>query len=95
MNAQYHYLPLKSRTDIRLVELQPGDHDATLVCRLVPTALDKNPPYEALSYVWGSIEDPCEMQCDGHPFYITKSLSESLRRLRLPSARRLLWADAI
>jgi hypothetical protein len=54
-----------------------------------------NTAYEAISYVWGKSKKNKKIICDGRVIRITKSLSDVLRRLRLPHKRRKLWADGI
>lgn len=51
--------------------------------------------FEAISYVWGRSKKNKRIICDGRVIRITKSLSDVLRRLRLPHKRRKLWADGI
>jgi hypothetical protein len=51
--------------------------------------------YEALSYVWGSQENPAAIQLNGRDYYVTKNLEAALQQLRSPDAVRVLWMDAI
>ncbi|KAH7324782.1 heterokaryon incompatibility protein-domain-containing protein [Stachybotrys elegans] len=54
-----HPLDRSQAEDIRILELQPGQGDDTIVCRLKPQPLvsparfRSTEPYEAVSYVWG------------------------------------------
>jgi hypothetical protein len=77
---QYLYWPLEGKNAIRLLELQPGSLEDQVVCHLVPTTIDASPPFEALSYVWGSTEDKYVIQCDGNPFFVTANLKSALSR---------------
>jgi hypothetical protein len=52
-------------------------------------------PYVALSYVWGSREDMRKIIVNGEPVKVTKNLHEALVAVRIPSASRSLWVDAI
>jgi hypothetical protein len=42
-----------TRKEIRTVVLHPGKWDDEINCSLQIVALDENPEYSALSYVWG------------------------------------------
>jgi hypothetical protein len=49
---------------------------------LIEASLDNLPPYEALSYVWGSLENMQQIMCNGKSFQITNNLAKALRRLQ-------------
>ena len=53
------YKPLdKSKKEIRLLRILPAQSSKDeLVCCLVRADLDDRPPYDALSYTWGSLDD--------------------------------------
>jgi len=57
--------------------------------------------YEALSYVWGSEEDPSFAYIRGRKrlvsssLTITRNLDEAMRHLRKADASRILWIDAV
>lgn len=52
--------------------------------------------YTALSYVWGSVEDPAHITIDGHArFEVTRNLFNALKSLRRPDVALSLWVDAI
>ncbi|KAI6085936.1 heterokaryon incompatibility protein-domain-containing protein [Hypoxylon rubiginosum] len=65
------------------------------------TPTDFKPQFEALSYVWGSKEDPdlLELRQDrsetGVSVSITRNLGTALRHLRNPNSSRVLWVDAV
>jgi hypothetical protein len=54
-----YYSPLNaSKREIRLLHIHPASRDNEgLVCSLVLSRLGKTPPYQALSYCWGSLDD--------------------------------------
>ncbi|KAK5454287.1 hypothetical protein LTS15_006287 [Exophiala xenobiotica] len=58
-NNYRHYKPLDmSKKEIRLLRILPAESPRDkLVCCLVRTDLDDCPPYHALSYAWGSLDD--------------------------------------
>jgi hypothetical protein len=80
----------------RLLHIHPAiDEDERLECTCIPFEIDNAPAYEALSYVWGPIQQPDEILCNGQSIGIQPSLSSALKRLRLPHSERIIWADAI
>lgn len=80
----------------RFLILEPGV-GSKIQCRLVVQDVvgRSPPPYEALSYVWGSEEDKVTIDCNGHQKEVTRNLYDALLDLRLPCARRVLWCDAL
>ncbi|KAK4209181.1 heterokaryon incompatibility protein-domain-containing protein [Rhypophila decipiens] len=90
---------------IRLLYLNPAHESDTLTGHLEVVDLKKCPPYEALSYEWGSPEKPCIFTAteNNHRVNITESLYHALRDLRHaapapaqePSGQRVIWADGI
>jgi hypothetical protein len=81
---------------IRLLVLEPGNEDSELRCEIICGALnDYYLPYEALSYAWGDQSDVAEALCNGLSMRITKSLHDALMAIRLKSATRTIWVDAL
>ena len=108
----YRYSPLnESLNEIRLLELHPGDFSAdlhvsirkaTLILEAPPiheALLMAGPPsYEALSYVWGTTENPVEIKVGpsgSETLAITQNLAIALPYLRHEKHFRTLWIDAI
>lgn len=96
MENLYGSLDQKQR-EIRLITLDPGSDDDPLCCSLEPVSLNKQPPYEAVSYVWGSSHpDRCKpIAVNKQLVPIPRNLEKALQNLRSPTSLRILWADAI
>lgn len=86
---------IEPTSQIRLLLLS-SDRQESITCRLHVVSMSEPPPYEALSYVWGSEEDLQVLRVDGHEFGVTQNLYAALNQLLLPDgAVRVLWIDAI
>ncbi|ETS82865.1 hypothetical protein PFICI_04741 [Pestalotiopsis fici W106-1] len=99
----YTYAPLTEVNEIRVLELCPGSFDDTLRVQLRHSVLGRQGSlsYKALSYTWGSPQDPVAVEIfdtskyqfvQGH---ITQNLASALRHLRTESSTRIIWANAI
>jgi Heterokaryon incompatibility protein (HET) len=94
--AEYNYEPLSSPYQIRLLLLDPGQHEEQLSCSLQLVSLEAGPDFEALSYVWGKSSDTRTIFCgDKTTMEIGLNLHTALQHLRHSDQPRLLWADAI
>ncbi|KAL5323657.1 hypothetical protein ACEPPN_008197 [Leptodophora sp. 'Broadleaf-Isolate-01'] len=80
---------------IRLLKILPGSAPSIVECELVVVRLDKAPPYEALSYVWGNPELLDYVVCNGQRKSVTTNLGIALKHLRLRDETRLIWVDAL
>ncbi|KAH8665115.1 heterokaryon incompatibility protein-domain-containing protein [Tricladium varicosporioides] len=105
MAFNYQHQPLASHRSIRLFTLFASrDRKAATQGSLVEVNLDSNPPFEALSYVWGG-PDPISTvtvitQCaNGNrtksTLQVTPNCLSALQTLRYRSKPRMLWIDAI
>jgi len=102
---RYRHSPLLQSYNIRLLQLLPGKENSKNVrCKLFECALQKSDevsrPYEALSYVWGSTENPqsiiiLEDQKDDQEFTVTQNLHAALLHLQDHDIPRILWVDVI
>jgi len=80
---------------VRLLRILPGQRSEILKCELKVNDLGDAPPFEALSYVWGSPEPAQVVICNTHPKKVTPNLGTALNRLRYEDTERLVWIDAI
>ncbi|KAJ4014223.1 hypothetical protein NW766_006475 [Fusarium irregulare] len=94
----FSYQPFElERPGFRLIQLHQGT-EPLLRCSLFQAYLDEEEsmmPYEALSYVWGNQNTPCEIIVDGKMLSVTISLYDALCHLRQPHEDRILWVDAL
>lgn len=97
MEGEYSYDSLDgSQADTcRILELQHGEDEAPIVGNLIHARLDDRPAYEAVSYVWGSLEKLHVINCNGRQLPITHNLRDALLRIRLPDRPRRIWVDSI
>jgi hypothetical protein len=83
------------REYIRLLKILPGKASSIVECELQVVRLDKSPPYEALSYVWGNPDPVDYIICNGQRKAVTPNLGVALKHLRLENKSRVVWIDAI
>ncbi|KAK6831929.1 hypothetical protein RU639_002619 [Aspergillus parasiticus] len=95
----YNYTPLPpGHNTIRMLRLLPHkDRTAPIKCELIehPLKERKGQAYDALSYVWGSTENPSSIYVNSYALEVTSNLHAALSRLRYQRFSRLLWVDAI
>lgn len=94
------YTPLRREyREIRLVSLKPGDPEDDIQLSVSVISLDDDPKYDALSYVWGDLDDTYRyrISLSGQAFQVTRNLRDALIRLRQPKRgkARTIWVDAI
>lgn len=94
-SQNYQYCALPQGPFFRYLLLNPGQRNEPLECSIHNHSLDQSLDYEAISYVWGPPIRNKALICDGQILKITQSLSNVLKRLRLRSEPRALWADSI
>src|ERR1700761_7438992 len=92
--------PLPDSDSIRLLRLLPDkDETAPIQCELFPYTLRETRKrthlYEALSYVWGDIDNCQSISVGTYPFGVTKNLHAALSHLRDRSLDRIIWIDAL
>ena len=93
------FLLTENAHEIRLMTLLPGElHDELQiklkVCAFTPA---RRLDYEALSYTWGSTNDPAQVFVGSRrrSLSVTRNLADALIHLRLRDKPRKLWIDAI
>jgi len=102
------YQPLDaSKREIRLIKLGLNEGEDEIICKLIITTIENAPPYEALSYTWGSEKGKVPILVNGQTLEVTRNLYQALLALRRKYTRRngklhtttgftrTLWIDAI
>ena len=90
----FEHSPL-DHNQIRLLSLLPSEDE--VLCTIEKADLNSaTAQYDALSYCWGSNEQPENtIWINGHPFVVFSNLYAALTQLRKPTSTRKLWIDAI
>ncbi|CZR53567.1 uncharacterized protein PAC_03446 [Phialocephala subalpina] len=89
------YLQLEEG-QIRLLALRQGSNqDEPIECEVYNYELDNAPPYEALSYFWGTSKSTRVISVQGSTFRVREDLYNALCRLRQRQTSRILWVDFI
>lgn len=97
----YQYSPLDEEAqEVRLLTLLPGPFSAEIrVCLdITPFTEDRVPKFEAVSYTWGSTENPVGIfigESGQRTLAVTQNLAEALPYFRYEDKPRVLWIDAI
>jgi hypothetical protein len=88
------YRPLVDN-HFRLLTILSGSGLQPIACQLNAFDLSESPAYEALSYVWGHVEDRLPITVNSVAFAVTRNLHAALYRLRYPDKDCVIWVDAI
>ncbi|KAK8124437.1 HET-domain-containing protein [Apiospora kogelbergensis] len=92
-------LPIRQRSDIRVLSLRNGCLSDAIVCDLFTQDLASRPDYEAISYTWadesGDATESRTIHVSGSPFQVTANCENALRRARRQSSHRNIWIDSI
>jgi hypothetical protein len=92
----FSYEPLDPSVDsLRLLVLPPESAGSEIACRLESQTFGSKPIYEALSYTWGNDPASKAIEINGQRFQVRPNLYNALHYLRLPSAPRTIWVDAV
>ena len=105
--TQSHYTPLDG-SEIRLVRFLDNPGQTHLELLIEHYRVEDAPPYLALSYVWGDLNETRPIRLNGRPFHVTENLFEAVQHIRslAPSfaeglhaedaqAELHLWIDAV
>jgi hypothetical protein len=99
MDAIYSSLPLTAPNTIRVLGILPGEENSPVITKLRVTVVnDSDLPYDALSYYWGSPENPESVLCNGESIAVTRNLYSYLNQCRsniAPDKIHWIWIDAI
>lgn len=94
--AKYQYQPLPGDDFIRLVTIHPAAFENDVVVTIEAVAFDdSSPQYEALSYTWGSEDDPGTIQVGTAGLSVTQNLLCAFKHLRRDTEPRVMWIDAV
>ena len=95
----YEYQPLPDASHFRVLALEPGIADSPLSCKLKVASVwhARQREFEALSYAWGSNDEPTKpyISCHGKCIKLTSSLESALRQIRSEKEVTNLWVDQI
>jgi Heterokaryon incompatibility protein (HET) len=95
------YLPLnEDAQELRLLTILPGTFSSEIRVCLYTTSFTKDSglEFEALSYTWGSPENPISIligEVGSQIIKVTRNLAEALLYLRYQDKPRIIWIDAI
>jgi hypothetical protein len=94
----FDYEPLPDpRTHLRLLRILKGSFDRPIVCELSCWAIDRAPPYIAVSYTWGEAGSVSVIAINGKSMTIRKNCEYVLQQQASVrgSAQCYFWVDAI
>jgi len=93
----YQYTPLEKSTHIRILQLEPGEREDPLRCRIEHVDVNSGADYSAISYVWGDPDKPFRMKVGKNRYIpLTASLYDVFRNLRcIKTVSKTFWADQI
>lgn len=108
LDFDHKTFPDSAPAPLRNIAFVTGQHDGEndshfpMHIDVQPSATPEDPQwhpfqrYEALSYVWGGLDNQHQILLGGDKVInVTKNLYSALRSLRLPHAGRKLWIDAV
>lgn len=92
------HVPLESIDELRANDgqfINKSEILQTCLGTLETVALEDEPRYTALSYVWGDPSDRVPFVLDNHRLLITRNLALALQALQLDDEPFVLWIDAL
>jgi hypothetical protein len=93
--SRYSHSAITTSREIRLLRLHPRRFLRGPRGELLHFHLDNAPPFEAISYVWGSPDFTECISIGDHRLAVTRSVFEILRGQQSFREARLLWVDSI
>ncbi|KAI1271972.1 heterokaryon incompatibility protein-domain-containing protein [Xylaria sp. FL0933] len=101
--VEFTYAPLVHNQEFRLLDILPGTFETPIRIALHHDILNREspPPYEALSYTWGSLDNRTtvelwdEINAQLFSARITQNLACALMHLRRSDSKRTVWVDAV
>lgn len=98
MSSRYEYSGLKTGSEIRVMELSPGEYeDPEIHCKIKHITLEPE-KFDAVSYTWGDYSNrPEVLYCNDRrdTINITSDCYNMIRRLRREKMTVTIWIDAI
>jgi len=95
-HASFEHERLKlSDKSIRLFQVQRGEKNEPLSLRMTQFSAHRRPKYKAVSYTWGTPQNPRQILVNGKAFALHVNLWHLLYHLRLENEVSFLWADAL
>lgn len=95
----YTYEPIKQRSEIRLLKIQPGEGDDPIRGELVTISTDSQHEYDAVSYTWadetGDATRRFRAFIGAGYVLITGSCQKVLQRIRSFSYAKCVWIDSL
>lgn len=92
----FQHPPLATpKTEIRLLELQPGTGDQEIRCKLRVCDRTNLPEYSAISYTWGDTRGTRYVRIDGKILAVGENCWIALQQVRMANHPRWVWIDAI
>ncbi|KAJ4005567.1 hypothetical protein NW752_002400 [Fusarium irregulare] len=83
VTTPYAPLPPNDSSVTRLVKLLPAGFHDPIRCELETVSLESEPPYIALSYVWGDATDTVPISLNGVGHGVTRNLGSFLRHFQV------------
>lgn len=95
-HASFEHERLKlSDKSIRLFQVQRGRDNEPISLRMTQFSAQRRPPYKAVSYTWGSAQNPKQILVNGKAFHLHLNLWHLLYHLRQSGETSFIWADAL
>lgn len=95
----YVYKPIKQRSEMRLLKIQPGEADAPIRGELVIVSTNSHQDYDAVSYTWADQSGDATRRfrafIESGYVSITRSCQEVLQRIRSRSYPKCIWIDSL